>query len=96
MSPLVTLVVEFEARCMVPVVPHHQVVNPPAVGVDELALRGMGDQFVDQFQRLVPGSCRDRAGMASDVEAHAAAVGRRRASTCGTGSKTLRSFSSNR
>ena len=45
------------------------------MGVDELALRGMRGQLVDELARLVVGHAADRAGVAGDVEAHAARIG---------------------
>lgn len=38
------------------VVPHDEVVELPAVEVEELALRGMGDEFIDERLRLSSGT----------------------------------------
>src|SRR5689334_18567626 len=52
---LVALVVELEpAMHGAAVVPHHQVVDPPAVGVDELALRGVIDKLLQELLGLRP------------------------------------------
>ena len=56
------------------VVPHHEIVHPPAVRVDELALGGVIDQLLDQPLGLLPGHAADRTGVAGDIKTHAAGV----------------------
>ena len=44
------------------------------MGIDELALRGVLRQLFEQLLRLGIGHAADRAGVARDIEAHAAAI----------------------
>src|SRR5260370_26839212 len=72
---LVALVVEVEAAMHgAAVVPDHQVLHPPAMRVDELALRGMVGQLLKELRRLLVGHAADRTGVARDIEAHAAGI----------------------
>ena len=55
------------------VVPDDEVVQPPAMGVDELPLRGMGHELLDQRAAFLLRHAEDAAGVGGEVERLAAA-----------------------
>src|SRR6266702_4383970 len=50
------------------VVPHHEVVGPPDMGVDELALRGVLGEVAQEGARLGHRPAFEAAGMAGEIE----------------------------
>src|SRR5262249_59843998 len=50
------------------IVPHHEIVDPPAMGIDELPLRRVRGQLIDQCATLVLGHAEDPTGVRREVE----------------------------
>src|SRR5580693_7813091 len=56
------------------VVPDDEIVQPPAMGVDELPLRGMGEEFLDQRAAVGFGHAENPPGVRRQIERLAAGV----------------------
>ena len=54
------------------VVPDDEIVHPPAVGVDELPLRGVGEELLDQRAAVGFGHAKDPPGVRRQIERLAA------------------------
>jgi len=50
------------------IVPHHEIMHPPAMRVDELPLRRMGDQLIDERAAFRLRHAKDAAGVRGEVK----------------------------